>query len=195
MRHAPMRFYFGPPNPAVPDAHAIHIERFGNDDVIDAGRGEPTALRQVVYAAVAAGFFIDGAGDFQRSRQTRARIDQRFDRDDGCRESALHVTRTSTVHFAVSNDRGKRIDGPSGTRLHHIDMAVEVHAGPARSTFAARDDIDARMALTVAGRAGGMHILDGETTRAQTPADKFGAGPEGFTGRVDSGKTNQGLRH
>src|ERR1700674_5832281 len=60
MGHAPVRFNLGPPDAAMPDAHAIHVEWFGNDDMIDARRGKPSALRQVVNAAVTAGLFIDG---------------------------------------------------------------------------------------------------------------------------------------
>ncbi len=37
------------------------FERLRNDDVIDARRRKPAALRQVVNTAVAAGLFIDGA--------------------------------------------------------------------------------------------------------------------------------------
>jgi hypothetical protein len=72
-------------------------------------------------------------------------------------------------------------------------MAVEVHARAARIAVATRNDIDARVALTVPRRAGSMHILDRKTTRAQAAADEFRAGLIRLTGWIDGGKTNQRL--
>jgi hypothetical protein len=81
------------------------------------------------------------------------RVDQRLDRDDGCRQSALHVAGAAAVHLAVLDDGGERIHGPAGAGLHDIDVAVEMHAGSSARALAARDDIDARIARIVAGRA------------------------------------------
>ena len=128
MRNAPVGFDLGPPHAAMADADAIDIERFGDDDVIDARRGKPAALRQIMHAAVAARLFVDGARDLERPRQSRAGVDQRFDRDDGRRKAALHVAGAPAVDSAFLHHGGERVQGPSAAGLHHIDMAVEVHA-------------------------------------------------------------------
>ena len=72
--------------------------------------------------------------------------------------------------------RCKWIQGPAAAGLHHVDMAVEVHAGPGSAALAPRDYIDARIAFAVAGRAGRTHILDREATGAQAAADEFAQG-------------------
>src|ERR1700730_13668526 len=100
MRNAAVGFNLGPPHAAMADADAIDVERFRDDDVIDARRGKPAALRQIVHAAVAPRLFVDGAGDLERTRQ-RAGVDQRFDRDDGRRKASLHVASAPAIDSAL----------------------------------------------------------------------------------------------
>src|SRR4029077_4754735 len=151
MRHASMSFYLSPPYPAVTNAHAIHVQGFGDDHMIDTRRREPTALCKIVNATIAAGLLASRSRAISHSRQFCPRIDEGFDRDDGRRESALHVAGASAVDFAVADQRGKGVQSPAPTGLHHIDMAVEVHAGPCTIAFASRNDIDARIAIGIAG--------------------------------------------
>ena len=53
------------------------------------------------------------------------------------------------------------------------------------------DDIDARVALAVAGRAHGMHIVNRETAGAHTLTDELRARPIPVARRIHRGKTNQ----
>ena len=136
-----------PPHAAMADADPVHVQGLGNDDVIDARRREAAALGEIMNAAVAAGFLVHRARDLERARKRRARVDQRLHGDDGGREPALHVARAAAEELAVAHHAGEGLDGPAGAGLHHVDMAVEVHARSRRSALAARDHIDARPAL------------------------------------------------
>src|ERR1700722_15302576 len=53
MRNAAVGLDLGPPHAAMADADAIDVERFRDDEGIDAGRGKPAARRRVTHAAVA----------------------------------------------------------------------------------------------------------------------------------------------
>ena len=75
-----------PPHAAMTDAHAIHVQGLGDDDVVDARRRKEAALGQIMHAAVAAGFLVHGARDLERAGELRARIDEGLHGDDGGRE-------------------------------------------------------------------------------------------------------------
>jgi hypothetical protein len=132
MRHPPVSLYLGPPHAAMTDADAINIERFGNDDMIDARRGKPAALRQIMHSAVPARLFIDGTRNLERPRQCRGGFEQCLHRDDGSREPALHIAGAPAIDSAVLHHGRERVEGPPAAALHDIDMAVEMHAGSGR---------------------------------------------------------------
>ena len=91
MRHAPTGFDLRPPHAAMADTDTVHVQRLGNDDVIDARRREEPALGQIMHAAVAAGFLVHRARDLERAGKRRARIDESLHGDDRSRETAFHV--------------------------------------------------------------------------------------------------------
>src|SRR5271165_7587814 len=153
VRHPSMGFYFGPPHAAMSDADSIDIERLGDDDVIDARRREPTALRQVMHSPISARFFVGGARYLQRSGQPCVAVDQGFDGDDGRREPALHVACAPAVDLAVDDRGAEGVLRPPAAALYDIDMAVEMHARSGCRALATRNHVDARITLGVAGRA------------------------------------------
>jgi hypothetical protein len=173
------------------DAHTIHVQGLGNDDVVDARRRKKAALGQIMHAAVAARFLIDGARDLERAGELCAQIDEDFHGDDGSRESALHVARAAAEEFALTHGAGKGIDGPAGAGLYHIDMAVEVHARSRQAALAARDHVEARPALAVARSALSAHVLERETAPSEPAADEFRARAVGLARRVHRRKANQ----
>src|SRR5271156_2318998 len=142
-------------------------------------------------AAVAAGFLVHRARNLERAGKRRARIDESLDGDDGGRETALHVARAAAEELAVAHRSGKRLEGPARAGLHDVDMAVEVHARPRQSALAARDDIEARPALAVAGSPHGTHIRELEAAPRKPAADEFRAGAIRFPGRIHGRKANE----
>ena len=66
-----------------------------------------------------------------------------------------------------------------------------MHVGAGRAAVEAGDDVDARVAVGVAGRAFGADEFDFEAALLQPRADVFGAGPIGLAGRVDGRKADQ----
>ncbi len=113
---APMGLDLRPPHAAVADADPVHVQRLGNDDVIDARRREPAALGQIMHAAVTAGFLVHGTRDLERARQRAARIDQSLDGDDRGRQSALHVAGAAAEELAVLDHARERIHRPARAR-------------------------------------------------------------------------------
>ena len=83
--------------------------------MIDAGLGEPAALRQISDAAIAAGFLVHRAGDFDSAGQFDAGIDQGFDRHDRGGDPAFHVAGAAAIDLAVAHD-ARRTDPPSSPR-------------------------------------------------------------------------------
>ena len=132
VRDATERLDLAPPDAAMTDADAIDVERLGNDHVIDARLREITLGREVADAAVAARFLVDGTGDLQRAGEADAFLEDRFDRDDRCREAALHVARAAAVDPTVAHDAGERIDRPRRAGLDDVDVRVEVDARTGR---------------------------------------------------------------
>ncbi|MNS58488.1 hypothetical protein D3C72_914100 [compost metagenome] len=193
MGDAALGLDLGPPDAAVADADPVHVQRLGDDDVIDAGRGEPAALGQIGDAAVTARFLVHRAGNLQRAGQGQAGIDQGLDRDDGGGQPALHVAGATAIDAAVLHLAAEGIDGPAGADLDHVDMAVEVDARSRLGALPAGDDIGAGIGVAVARRAFAAHIFDDEAALLQPLADVFGAGAIGLARRVDGGKADQVL--
>ena len=67
MRHAAERLDLGPPHAAMAQAHAILVQRLGDDDVIDLALGEIALLGQEADPGPAARFLVGGAGDLERA--------------------------------------------------------------------------------------------------------------------------------
>ena len=111
--------------------------------------------------------------------------------DDRSGKPALHVACAAAIDAAVADDSGKRVHRPVLAGLHHVDMRVEMHARPRTVAFDAADDVGARIAVVVAGRADPAHIFDGEAPRGQPLPDILGAGRVAFTRRVDGGKADE----
>jgi hypothetical protein len=61
VRDAAMGLDLGPPDAAMAQADAVLVQRFGDDDVLDASARNSRALRQIGDAAIAAGFLVGGA--------------------------------------------------------------------------------------------------------------------------------------
>ena len=61
VRDPAMGFDLAPPHAAVADTDAVHVQRLRDDDVVDAGRGEPAAFRQPGDAAVASRLLVHRA--------------------------------------------------------------------------------------------------------------------------------------
>src|SRR5579871_3534325 len=90
--------------------------------------------------------------------------------------------------------RDERIRAPAGAGPHDVDVAVEMHARPGRRALVAGDDIDARVALVVAWRSGGMQVFDLEPPCLQAAAYEFGAGAIRLAGRVHGGEAYECAR-
>src|SRR6185369_6171946 len=84
-----------------------------------------------------------------------------------------HVAGAAAIHLAIAHHARKGIDAPAMSGLHDIDVAVEMDAGTRSRTFAPRHDIDARMALAVAGRAFGPDIFDREAALLEPAPEKL----------------------
>jgi hypothetical protein len=120
-----------------------------------------------------------------------ARIDESLHGDDGSRETAFHVARAAAEELAVAHRSGKRLEGPARAGLHDVDMAVEVHARSRQSALAARDHIEARPSLAVAGSTLGTHVREPEAAPREPAADEFRAGAIRFPRRIHRRKADQ----
>jgi hypothetical protein len=187
VRDAAMCLDLRPPHAAMTDADPIDVEGLGDDDVIDARRREPAPLGEIMNAAVAARLLVDGARDLERAGQRLAAVDESLHRDDGGGDAALHVAGAAAEHLSVPHDSRKRVDRPARARLHHVDVAVEVHARPGTAALAARDYIDPRIALAVARRSFGTHIIQHEPAPLEPLADELRARPVSLARRVHRG--------
>jgi hypothetical protein len=180
-----------PPDAAMPDTDPIDVQGLGNDHMVDARYREPAALREIMHTAVAARFLIDGARDLERPRKLLAGVDERLHGDDGRGDPALHVAGAAAEDLAVPDDPGEGVHRPAGTGLHHVDVAVEMHAGSARPALAPRDHVDPRMALAVSRRPFRPHVLERESPARQPLPDELGARPIGLARRIDRGKAHE----
>ena len=142
-------------------------------------------------AAEAAGLLVDRARNLDGAGKVGEDLHEGFGRDDRGGQAALHVAGAAAIDLAVLDDAGKGIDAPAFAGLDHIDMRVEMDAGAGRAAVEAGDDIDARIAVGVAGRAFGADEFGLETTLLQPRADIFGAWPIGFARRIDGRKADQ----
>ena len=155
------------------------------------GGGEPTALRQIMNAAVPARLFVHRARNLQYARQPAAQVDQGLDGDDGSGKPSLHVASAAAVDLTVLHHGGKWIHGPARAGLHDVDMAVEMHARSGRAAVAPRDDIEARVAIAISRSPLRAHVVEGESARLQTPPDELGAGLITLAGRIHRRKSDQ----
>ncbi len=114
-----------------------------------------------------------------------------FGSDDRGGQAALHVAGAAAIDLAVLHHAGEGIDAPAVAGLDDVDMRVEMHAGAGRAAVEAGDDIDARIAVGVAGRAFGADELGFEAALLQPRTDVFRARPVGLAGRVDGRKADQ----
>jgi len=125
--HPSMGFDFRPPHTAMADAHAVDVERLGDDDVVHARRREPAALRR--YERRRSAGFSSIVAEISIPREIGTAIEQRLDGDDGSGEAALHIARASAEEFS-SLTLPQRAPPSSRAGLDDVDMAVEMHAGP-----------------------------------------------------------------
>ncbi len=146
-------FDLGPPDAAMAEADAVLVERLGDDDVIDARARQDALLGEIGDAAIAAGFLVGGAGDFDGAGMVWTEIEEGLDGDDGGSEPTLHVAGAAPVNLAVPDDAGEGIDRPAMAGLDDIDVGIEMDARARRAPFPARHHIPARIAVGVAGRA------------------------------------------
>src|ERR1035441_9077925 len=70
-------------------------------------------------------------------------------------------------------------------------MAVEMHTRSGSGARTPCNDVDARMALAVAGSARGTYVVYGEAASTQAIADEFSAGAVCFAGRIYRREANQ----
>src|SRR6185369_1819703 len=135
-----------PPHAAMTETHAVDIQRFGNDDVVDTRPREVPAFRQPGNAAEPASLFVHRARNLDRAGKRHTFVEDRLNSDHGGGEAAFHVASPATVKPTVLDDAGERIDRPILTRFNDIDMAVEMDAGSGAAAFDPGHDISARMA-------------------------------------------------
>ena len=182
---------FRPPDAAMAEADTVLVERLGDDDVVDTRLGEIALAREMGDAAESARFFVHRAGYLYRAREIRIRPDEGLDGYDRGGEPALHVARAAAIDAAVSHHALERIDGPAVSRLDHVDMRVEMHAGAWAFALSASDHIGTRIAVCVARFALATNIFDVETGFRQSVANEFCARRVGFTRRIDRRKADQ----
>ena len=90
--------------------------------MIDARLGEIALGRQIADAAIAARLLVDRARNFERAGKTDAFVEDRFDRDDGCGEAALHVAGAAAIDAPVADRAGERIERPRRARFDDVDV-------------------------------------------------------------------------
>lgn len=177
--------HFEPVDAAVPDADAIDIQRFGDDDKILPVRAQSLLLRQPGDTREAAALFVHSAADLDRTIQFDAGAANCFGRVDRGRNSSLHVAGAASIDAAVLDDTAKRIQRPPFTGRHDIEVAVQMDGGTEGAAAAKADDIEARVHGGVLGPALGGVILDVEPTACETIADQPGAVFVNLAGWID----------
>ncbi len=168
VRDAPERLDLRPPHAAVPEADAVLVQRFGDDDVLHAAGREPALLRQVRDAAIAARLLVRRAGNLDGPVEAGADVGKNLGRDDRGGEPALHVAGAAAIDPAVPELAPERVGGPAAARFHHIVVRVEVNGLAPSRAFPPRHDVPARMPVAVAGLALCPDELDLVATLAST---------------------------
>ena len=121
-----------PVHPAMPDAHALGIERLGDDHIALAVAGQPARVAQPGHAGEAAALFVRRRALLDRAVQRDARAADRLDRVDRRGDARLLVARAAAVDAPVAHLGAERIDGPAGAGRHDVVVAVEVERCRAR---------------------------------------------------------------
>ena len=128
MGDAAVGLELGPPDAAVAEADPVLVQGLGDDDVVDAR--EMAGRRQMGDAAVAAGLLVGGRRDLDRAGEVGPEREEGLDRDDRRGEAALHVAGAAAVDAPSIHRAAERVEGPAEAGLDHVDVAVEMHAGP-----------------------------------------------------------------
>jgi hypothetical protein len=191
MGDAPFRLDLRPPHTAMAKADAVLVERFGDDDVVDARPREQALFRQIGDASETAGFLVHGARYLDRAVEIERCRQKRLGCDDGGGKPAFHVACAAPVDPAVPDRAAERVHRPPFAGLDHVDMRVEVDDRPWAATLDARDDIRARIAVGIAGRSFAADEADREAAPPEPFAHEFGAGRIGFARRVDGRETDE----
>ncbi len=194
MGDAALGLDLGPPDAAMAEADPVLVQRFGDDDVLDAGGVEAALFGEVGDAAIAAGFLVGGGGDFDGAPEVGAGGDEGLGRDDRGGEAALHVAGAAAIDAVALDFGAEGIAGPAVADLDHVVMAVEMHAVAGGGAFAARDHVPARMGGAVAGRAFGADQIDGEAVPAEPFGEIFADFQIVAARWVERGDANQVLR-
>ena len=188
----------GPPHAAMADADPVDVEGLGDDDVVDTGRAEPAALGEPGHAAIAA--------RTPRRPCPRSRLHPGGRRPWSIRASAAtmaaarppfmsQVPRPMSLPSRSSPAQGST--RPAMPGLDHVDMPVQVDARAGPAALEAGDDVEARVAVAVAGAALAALIGDLEAAGPQALADQLGAGHVGVARRVHGRDADElaGERH
>ncbi len=184
MRDASARQHFEPVHAAVTDADAVHVQRLGDDDVVGPHGAETPVLGEPGDAGKPAALFIHGAADFNRAIELDAGAPDAFDRKERRGNSGLHVARSSAVDPAVDDVTAEWIARPAFAGRHDVEMPVQVHDRVRRASMPGPDDVDARVALRVLGKAFGREVLDLESATLQAISNEVRAVVVRLTGRI-----------
>ena len=157
------------------DADPVDVERLGDDHVVGPHGAEPPVLGEPRDAGEPAALFVHRAADFDRAIQLDAGAADAFDGEERRGDSGLHVARSAAVDPAVDDVTAKRIARPALAGRHDVEMAVQVHDRVRRASMPGPDDVDARVALGVFGKAFGREVLDIESAALQTIANEVRA--------------------
>ncbi len=174
------------------ETDAVFLQRLRYDHVINMCKA--ALFGEMRDTAVATCFLVGGPGDLDHARMARTCLDECFHRDDrGC-QPALHVAGSAPVDLPVGEFRPERVKGPSAPGLDHVDVAVEVDALSRQRSFAPRNDIPARMAVTVAGRAFGAFDGCREAGPFESTCEKLADVAIVLARRIDGWDADQFLR-
>ena len=87
-----------------------------------------TLFSQIGDAAIAAGFLISCAADFDSAVEIGMFFDEGLGRDDAGSQPAFHVAGPTSVDFPVDQITAEGIFGPACADFDHIRVAVEMYA-------------------------------------------------------------------
>ena len=142
---AALRLDLGPPDAAMAKADAVLVQRFGDDDVLDAGRVEAALFGEVGDAAIAAGFLIRRGADLDRAAEIGAGGDEGLGGDDTGGEAALHVAGPAAIDAVALHLGAEGVAGPAMADLDHVVMGVEMDAVAVSGALFPRDHVPARV--------------------------------------------------
>ena len=190
----PVRRDLEPPHAAVPDAHAIDSERLGDDHVVGAPARDVAALAEPGDTRVAAALLVHRAADLEPAPQAHAGAPHRFGRVDRRRDPGLHVARAAAVEPAVADDAGEGLDAPAVARRHHVEVPVQVEAGPGAVALEDAEDVRPRVAGRVLGASLRREDAHREAAANELVADRLRCVGVGFAGWVHGGNPHERRR-